>query len=225
MSWIAWCSVFCSSPFPTMTTFRPILLGLALASQSASGATLFTATLTNAQENPPVVPTLSNGAPRPASFGEALFVLNDAMTSLTFSATIFNIDVTGQQTADTNDNLTNAHIHAGLNAPPANNGVVWGFFGAPFNNNAPADGVVTPFASGVGGTFTGTWDATEGNGTTLAAQLTNIFEGRAYINFHTVQFGGGEIRGQLRVPDGGSTALLFLSTFAAMLGFVRRRHS
>jgi len=55
--------------------------------------------------------------------------------------------------------------------------------------------VVTPFASGVGGTVSGKWDTPEGNATTLDAQLSNLKEGRAYINFHTTQFGGGETRG------------------------------
>jgi len=54
---------------------------------------------------------------------------------------------------------------------------------------------MTPTAGGVGGTFSGKWDAPEGNNTTLAAQLPNIRAGHAYINFHTTQFGGGEIRG------------------------------
>jgi hypothetical protein len=113
------------------------------------------------------------------------------------TATINNIDVNGSQTpGDTNDNLVAAHIHAGASVAPGVNGpVVWGFFGAPFNNNNPADGFLTLTAGGVGGTFNGTWDAPEGNGTTLAAQLTNLRTGKAYINFHTVQFGGGEIRG------------------------------
>jgi hypothetical protein len=55
--------------------------------------------------------------------------------------------------------------------------------------------VQTPFSTGVGGTFIGKWDAPEGNGTTLAAQLTNLRTGHAYLNFHTTQFTGGEIRG------------------------------
>ncbi|HEY0172719.1 MAG TPA: TIGR03118 family protein [Pyrinomonadaceae bacterium] len=155
---------------------------------------LFVVQMTNSQENPPVTPTLTTGGPRPASFGTARFQFNDAQTALSFTATINNIDVTGSQTSDTNDNLTAAHIHAGANAPPANNGVVWGFFGAPFNDNNPNDQVFFPSA-GVGGTFSGKWDAPEGNGTTLAAQLNNLREGRAYINFHTRQFPGGEIRG------------------------------
>src|SRR5205807_6051044 len=71
----------------------------------------------------------------------------------------------------------------------------WGFFGSPFNDNNPDDHVVTPFGSGAGGTFTDKWDDPEGNATTLTAQLPNIRAGRAYINFHTTQFPGGEIRG------------------------------
>jgi hypothetical protein len=200
---------------------------VALATNSFA-ATTFTATLTNDQENPPVTPTLTTGAPRPASFGTATFTLNDANTALTFTASIFNIDVTGTQTLDMNDNLVAAHIHAGANLPPLNNGVVWGFFGAPFNDTTPNDFVMTPFASGVGGTFSGKWDAPEGNGTTLAAQIPNILAGRSYINFHTTQFGGGEIRGQIlapagpSVPDYGSTALLLAMGLAALLG-VRQR--
>jgi uncharacterized protein (TIGR03118 family) len=157
---------------------------------------LFTVSLTNSQEVPPTVPTTTTGAARPASFGTARFQFNSAQTAMTFSATINNIDTTGSQTADTNDDLLNAHIHAGPSVAPGVNGpVVWGFFGAPFNDNNPNDAVATPFSSGVGGTFSGKWDAPEGNGTTLAAQLSNLREGRAYINFHTRQFTGGEIRG------------------------------
>jgi uncharacterized protein (TIGR03118 family) len=156
----------------------------------------FVVNLTNGQENPPTNPTTTGGLRRPASFGTATFQMNAAQTQMTFSATINNLDFTGAQTADTNDNLTNAHIHAGPTVGPGVNGsVVWGFIGAPLNDNNPSDTVVTPFGSGVGGTVSGKWDAPEGNGTTFAAQLSNLKEGRAYINFHTSQFGGGEIRG------------------------------
>lgn len=177
---------------------------------SAGAVTVLTATLTNGQENPPAIPTLAGGAPRAASFGNATFTIDDAMTQMSFVANIFNIDVTGFQTQDINDNLTVAHIHAGPAVTLATNGpVVWGFFGTPFNNTSPNDGVVTPFASGVGGTFSGTWNASEGNNTTFAAQLGNILAGRAYINFHTVQFAGGELRGAVTpVPEPETYALL-----------------
>ncbi len=191
------------------TLFVPLMVLFLTTSGYAN--TILSATLTNAQENPPAIPTLtSTGAPRPASFGTATFNLNDAMTAMTFSATVFNIDFTGSQTADTNDNLIAAHIHASPTVIPTTNAsVVWGFFGIPFNDNNPNDVVFTPFVTGVGGTISGKWDAPEGNGTTLAAQLPNILSGHSYINFHTLQFPGGEIRGPLAVVPEPSTILLF----------------
>jgi len=102
-----------------------------------------------------------------------------------------------------------AHIHAGASVQPGVNGpVVWGFFGSPFNDNNPNDSVNTPTSGGVGGTFSGKWDAPEGNGTTLAAQLTNFRTGHAYINFHTTQFGGGEIRGDIPAEDAFRNSLV-----------------
>jgi uncharacterized protein (TIGR03118 family) len=159
----------------------------------------FIVKLTNAQENPPTFPTTTGGARRPASFGTATFNMNTAQTQMTFTATINNIDFTGSQSTDTNDNMVAAHIHASASVTPTTNGpVVWGFFGAPLNDNNPNDVVNTPFSGvgNVGGTISGKWDPPEGNGTTFAAQLTNLKTGHAYINFHTTQFGGGEIRGQ-----------------------------
>lgn len=180
----------------SMTNAQYVDALLASAGIDPANQRLFVANLTNSQEVPPTVPTLAAGGARPASFGTAKFQFNAAQTAMTFTATINNIDVTGSQTADTNDNLLNAHIHAGASVAPGVNGpVVWGFFGAPFNDNNPNDASNTPFSSGVGGTFSGKWDAPEGNGTTLAAQLSNLRQGRAYINFHTTQFTGGEIRG------------------------------
>jgi uncharacterized protein (TIGR03118 family) len=171
---------------------------LASANLSPAEVRFFRTNLTNGAEVPPATPTTSTGGSRPASFGTATFQFNPAQTAMTMDATINNIDVTGSQTADTNDNLIAAHIHAGASVAPGTNGpVVWGFFGSPFNDNNPNDEVTTPFTSGVGGTFHGKWDPPEGNGTTLAAQLDNLRNGRAYINFHTTQFTGGEIRGYL----------------------------
>ena len=88
----------------------PALLLFAAGRSDAS--ILFTANLNNASENPPTVPMTSGGQARPASFGTAMFEMDDAMTFMSFTATIFNIDVTGTQTPDVNDNLGNAHIHA-----------------------------------------------------------------------------------------------------------------
>src|SRR5215207_3184012 len=209
------------------------LAAFALAPADAARADVITLTanITHDQEPPPAgtTPTLtSTGAPRPLSFGTATFTLDTTALTMTFTATIFNIDVTGAQTPDTFDNLVAAHIHAP--APPGSNAsVVWGFFGTPDNDNNPDNLVVTPFANGVGGTFTSTWNLPEGNaGTTLAAQIPNIVGGLSYINFHTVQYGGGEIRGQITAPDGGSAALLLGGSLLSLLVVSRRigrRHS
>ncbi|HWN08238.1 MAG TPA: TIGR03118 family protein [Pyrinomonadaceae bacterium] len=181
---------------------------LASAGLSPSQVRLFVISMTNGQEVPPAVPTTTGGSPRPASFGTARLQFNSAQTSMTLSATINNIDVTTAQTADINDNLTAAHIHAGPAVAPGVNGpVVWGFFGAPFNDDNPNDQVFFP-NSGVGGTFNSKWDAPEGNGTTLAAQLSNLREGRAYLNFHTRQFTGGEIRGNFPAADSFRNSLV-----------------
>jgi uncharacterized protein (TIGR03118 family) len=196
------------SKYPsTLTNEQYVDNLLASAGLSPSQVRLFVVSITNSQEVPPTVPTTTTGAARTASFGTARFQFNDAQTALTFTATISNIDV-GGQTADTNDDLTAAHIHAGPSVAPGVNGpVVWGFFGSPFNDNNPNDQVFFP-NPGVGGTFRGKWDAPEGNGTTLAAQLSNLREGRAYINFHTRQFSGGEIRGNFPAADAFRNSLV-----------------
>jgi hypothetical protein len=213
-----------------MTSRIPLLLlGLICSGPAgAFGATVFTANLTHDQETAPngTAPLLtSTGAPRPLSFGNATLTLNDPMTQLSLTVTINNIDVTGTQTPDIFDNLTAAHIHA--SAPPGMNaGVVWGFFGTPDNDVSPDNLVVTPFASGVGGTFSSVWNVSEGNNTTLTAQLNNLFANLAYLNFHTTQFPGGEIRGQIiapaGVPDGGSSLLLLAASLLSVAGLRRR---
>lgn len=202
----------------------PLLpLMLVIVSGSARAGLILEANLTHDQETQQGNLTTSQGDPRPLSFGTATFFLNDALTELSMTATIFNIDVTGTQTPDTNDNLVAAHIHVG--APPGVNAPVrWGFFGSPDNDTNPDNLVVVPFATGVGGTFTSIWNQPEGNGgTTLTTNLPGILTGQSYINFHTVQFGGGEIRGQLlATPEPASSGLIAMGV-AGMAAIRRRR--
>jgi glucose/arabinose dehydrogenase len=148
---------------------------------------VFVARLDGAQEFPPNASTAR---------GYAAFFLNQEQTALRFIVTVAGLDFTGTQTADPGDDLLAAHIHAP--APRgANAGVRFGFFGQPFNDTNPNDVVVTPFASGVGGTIFSKWDRDEGNNTTLTAQLPNILAGMSYINFHTRRLPSGEVRGQI----------------------------
>lgn len=202
-----------------------VLFSFAFTGTPVHAVTLLFTDLTNAQENPPAIPTTTTGDFRPASFGTATLSLNEAQTALTFSSTIFNIDFTGSQTPDRNDNLTVAHIHAGPDVTPKTNGpVVYGFIGTPFNDTNPQDVVVTPFSTGVGGTVSAKWDAPEGNNTTLTAQLSNILEGRSYLNFHTEQFAGGEVRGNISLAPEPSTWLLLISGIVGLFGF-RQLHN
>lgn len=195
------------------------LFGAALAlhgAPAADAASILTARLTNDQEVPPVTVT-----GRPVSFGDAVLRFNADRTALTFTVNVFNIDVTGSQTPTVDgDNLTLAHIHR---APPGVNGpVVFGFFGTPINDTAGA-AVPVPFSTGVGGTFTATWDASEGNNTTLTAEIANILAGRTYFNIHTVDFRGGEIRGQIVVPGPGALGAFAVGLFGIAASLARGR--
>jgi hypothetical protein len=146
--------------------------------------------------------------------GFATQTLNDDQTRLEIDITLLGVDLDGMQTPDDpDDNVTASHIHA---APAGvNGGIVFGFIGP--NSDTNGDLVIDPVA----GTIVSAWDLTEGNGTTLGDQLTNLFAGGLYINVHTPAFPGGEIRGQiLPVPEPGSLALLAIGLIA--IAFVRR---
>lgn len=130
--------------------FRTLLVaGLVMASVPAF-AQKYTATLSAAQQVPPVT---SNGS------GTAMMTLDG--DKLTYD--IEYKDLTGPATA--------AHIH-GPAAAGANAGVL-----VPFANPAsPIKGTVnlTP------------------------EQLTDLKDGKTYVNIHTAQNKGGEIRGQIK---------------------------
>jgi len=207
---------------------RPLIvllvpLVILVASSRASANYVFTVTLLNSLEPNVTLTNSITGAPR-TSGGTATFSYNESFTSLSFSATVFGVDLTATpgtpssgtpQSADLNDNLTAAHIHASANPIPIGGtaGVVWGFFGSPLNDTNPSDVMITPTPGGLGGTISGKWDLPEGNGTDFRTQLPNLLAGRAYINFHTTQNPGGEFRAFLvAIPE--PTSIVMLGTGA-----------
>jgi Ca2+-binding RTX toxin-like protein len=150
------------------------------------GATYFGGPITGSQEAPATTST---------AMGSVTAWLDRAQTKLTFASQTTGLDL-GGQTAATTDNVLAAHFHRAVAG--VSGGVVFGFIGAP-NNERGTDTVVNAAA----GTVSGVWNATEGNNTTLTAQLPNLLNNEIYINFHTPPNPAGEIRGQLIKLDSG----------------------
>lgn len=170
----------------------------AAATASAEAATTFHANLT---------PEQSGNAGKAVATGFAKLVLNDAQDALWIFLSVDGITL---------DRLNAAHIH---NAPAGSvGGVVFGFL-TP-NNDENGDLEFTD--TGTGFTLSTIWDANEGNNTTLAAQLGNLFAGDLYFNLHTGEFPSGEIRGQVSAVPLPAAGLLMMGGIAA-LGFASRR--
>lgn len=164
-----------------------------------NGDTVFTATLNGAQAN-------AGAGTGSSATGLATLLLNDAMTELTMS-----IEFDGITTAD----ITSFHIHI---APAgANGGVAFGLV----SPNSDTNGDFMDLGNG----FFSVWDGAEGQGTTLADQLDNLFNEGLYFNAHTAAFPGGEIRGQIlrgAVPEPSSAFILGMGFIGL---FSRRKKS
>jgi len=111
----------------------------------------------------------------------------------------------------------------------------------PFTGNAQVATTTPTFAGFPLGVTSGTYDntldlslassynpafVTAHGGTVATAEpvlIDALFAGESYLNIHTQEHPGGEIRGFLTfVPDGGSTAALLLMGIAAGTGLRRR---
>ena len=186
------------------TSLLALLIAMVAAPVHALPIT-FTATLSGDQEAPPVTTAAS---------GTATLTLNEAQTRLEIMVTLSGLDLDGSQTLDAGDNVVAMHIHA---APPqTNGGVVFGRLGP--NNDRNGDLAIDPVA----GTVFSAWDLLEGNNTTLSEQLSALLQGNLYLNFHTPDHPGGELRGQIvRVPEPGSLLILGLGLLG--LAVTRRR--
>lgn len=190
----------------------------------AAEAATFTAELEGAQVVSPNFPT---GVPSSAS-GFATFELNEDQTALEYVIQLEGVTLKediGDRT-EGND-VTKIHIHTGAfgtNGPHALN-----IFGLPSEDD---DDLVVDFEAGV---LMGTWDdsdafddlgnlfnpGAEGTTKTLASSLAALMSGNLYLQVHTNNFDGLEIRGQITsVPEPG--AVLGLAAVAG-LGIRLRR--
>ena len=122
----------------------------------------------------------------------------------------------GNGFTDLTGDATVGHVHgATASTPPA-----------AFNETA------SPLPGGVGDLHTKPgWNPSASSGsfqgsiTLSASQVTELLDGRYYINVHTQANSGGEIRGQLvQVPEPSSIALLAVGA-AGFLFLLRRRHA
>jgi plastocyanin len=115
---------------------------------------------------------------------EAPAVATSAVGDVDFLVNINTGELTGTVTfSGLSSNATAAHIHVGA---------------AGVNG-----GIIIPLAGGAGGT-SGTWSVPAGTVLT-AAQLTDLSNDQLYVNVHSVNFGGGEIRSQLFYPQRAPT--------------------
>lgn len=115
--------------------------------------------------------------------GQAIFKLSADGESLDYKLIVANIE-----------NVTMAHIHqgaAGTNGPP----VVWLY---PEDGPPPAE--IPGRTQGVLAEGTITADDLVGPlaGASIQDLITDIQDGNAYVNVHTTQNPGGEVRGQIR---------------------------
>ncbi len=141
----------------------------------------FTALMSGADE---VFPP---GSSSPAS-ATASLLLNRAQTLLTLSLASNLLDFDAAQTpGDPNDDVNGFHIHAG--AFGMEGGIVWDIA-------SDANTVINAAL----GTATSMWSSAEG----LTGNLAGLFSDGLYLNIHTVQFGGGAIRGQIDEVGTGS---------------------
>jgi hypothetical protein len=186
-----------------------ICVSLALsASTSFAQTQTFRGTLTGAQENPAVATTATGN-------GTAIFnpVANTLAVNVTFSGL----------TSNTN----NAHIHCCATSATQNAGVAIDFVGPGFPLGVTSGAFSHTFDLGQTSTYNNTY-LTASGGTAagardrLLASMRTQTGGIAYFNVHTVNFGGGEIRGNITlVPE--PTALLLLAIGAAPFIANRRR--
>lgn len=152
-----------------------VVPALLAAPGQAAGPENFRAHLSGAEEVPPVDTKAT---------GQSTFQLDTDATELRYRVTVANIE-----------DVTQAHIHCG--ATGVNGPVVAFLFGPDADGTSPngilaqgtlTDADVIPLADSA---------ACPGGVANFAEMVDKIRSGNAYVNVHTQQWPGGEIRGQL----------------------------
>lgn len=135
------------------------------------------------------------------SSGSGNITLDYNSTADVFTYTLSWADLTGVATM--------AHIHFG--AVGVDGPIIVPFFMTTL-----------PATDTISGTLTNA-DVTPAAGITTIAQVaTAIADGNAYVNIHTVEYPGGELRGQLAIAPEPGTAGLLAASLAAGLFLVAR---
>ena len=184
------------------------LLAIGLGANAQANTITFTAALSGANQSPPIA--------SPAT-GFAEVIYNDVTHMLEVI-----VSFSGLTSPD-----TASHIHAAT--------------AAPLTGTAGVATTVPTFPGFPSGVTSGSYDQTmdltlassfnpsfvTANGGTVAgaetALVNALMSGEAYLNIHTVNNPGGEIRGFLLAPDEAETILLLTLGLMATLGFVRRQ--
>lgn len=199
-------------------------MALVVGTMPAAIASAFTATLEGDQV---VSPNFPDGVPSNAS-GFATFDLSEDETALTYEILLEGVvlkpDASDRVAAN---DVTKIHIHQGERGDNGPHGL--NIFGLPSEDDAD---LVVDYDNGV---LTGQWtdlDAFDGDGALFdpsspgtTKQLSTVLEalkaGELYVQVHTNDFDGLELRGQITpVPE--PTALLGLTAIAGLGLYCRR---